>query len=121
MVKGVMSQDIISIGDLQIQNQIFAEIREKYSKKRNSQELDLAFPTMSANHYTPLFDNIIEQMLIAINQFAFYFSKYPKQESVLIFGENDNKYYNGPILWFLVSRKYYWEIEMSDISKTDKK
>lgn len=119
-VKGVISQDIISIGHLQIQSQIFAEIREEngevFKETKFSGILGLAFPGMSANHYTPIFDNIINQKLLSSNQFSFYFSEYPKQESVVIFGENDPKYFKEPILWFPVSRKYYWEIEMSDIS-----
>jgi len=120
VVKGIMSQDIISINDLQIQNQIFAEIVEEngevFKETKFSGIMGLAFPSMSANHYTPIFDNIIQQKLLSFNQFAFYFSEYPKQESVIIFGENDPKYFNEPILWFPVSRKYYWEIEMTDIS-----
>ena len=120
IVKGVMSQDIISIGNIQIQNQIFAEIRnengEVFKETKFSGILGLAFPSMSANHYTPIFDNIINQKLLSYNQFAFYFSEYPKQESVIIFGDNDNKYYNEPILWFPVLRKFYWEIEMNDLS-----
>lgn len=120
ILEGSMSQDIISIGELQIHNQIFAEIIEEkgevFKETKFSGILGLAFPSMSANRYTPLFDNIINQKLLDKNQFAFYFSEYPKQESVVIFGENYEKYYNEPLFWFPVSRKYYWEIEMSDIS-----
>lgn len=120
MLEGIMSQDIISLGELQIQNQIFAQIIEEkgdvFKETKFSGILGLAFPSMSANHFTPIFDNIIEQKLIETNQFAFYFSEYPIQESVVLFGENDSKYYNEPIFWFPVTRKYYWEIELNDIS-----
>lgn len=78
--------------------------------------LGLAYPAMAADDFQPFFDNMMEQKRLQKNLFAFYFTKYPVQESVVLFGENDEKYYVKPITYFPVVKQYYWEIEFNDIS-----
>lgn len=71
---------------------------------------------MSANNYVPVFDNLMSQKLLAVNQFSFYFTEYPIQESVLLLGDVDKKFFYEPIFWFPITKKYYWEIDLNDIS-----
>ena len=78
--------------------------------------MGLGFPTMSANNYVPVFDNLISQKLLTVNQFSFYFTEYPIQESVLLLGDVDKKFFYEPIFWFPITKKYYWEIDLNDIS-----
>jgi len=40
---------------------------------------------------------------------------------VILFGENDEKYYEKPITYFPVVKQYYWEIEFNDISVNGQK
>ena len=68
---------------------------------------------MAPEHHTPVFDNIINQNLLdGNNQFAFVFTDTPS----IIFGENDKNFYEEPIKWFPVTKKYYWQIAFSEIS-----
>jgi cathepsin D len=71
---------------------------------------------MAANGFVPIFDNIMRQNLLNYPQFSFYFSSYPLQQSAIMFGEADPKYFIEPIFYFPVTNKYYWQIEMKDIS-----
>jgi len=83
--------------------------------------MGLAYPEMAANDFTPLFDNIMKQNLLKQNTFAFYFTEFPIQESVIIFGEDDPDYYEGELKWFPVTNHYYWQIDFKDISINGKK
>jgi len=57
---------------------------------------------MAADDFQPFFDNLISQQLLNHNLFSFYFTKYPLQESIILFGENDPKYYHPPLVYFPV-------------------
>ena len=71
---------------------------------------------MAANKITPFFDNLMKENSLKQNIFAFYFTKFPIQNSAILIGENNKIYYHEPLLWFPVIKKFYWQIEFSDIS-----
>ena len=77
--------------------------------------LGLSFPSLSASGYTPVFDNIIDQKLLTHNQFSFYYSPLPEQNSAFILGEPARDLYTGEIDYVDVSREFYWELNLHDI------
>ena len=78
--------------------------------------LGLAFPALSAYDVTPLFDNIMAQASLAAGAFSFKFSRYPAQDSALIFGAPDPRQYRGALTWLPVLRQFYWEVPLRDIA-----
>ena len=77
--------------------------------------LGLAFPALSAYDFTPLFDNVMAQRLLRRNWITFKLSRYPVQDSALLFGEPDPALYHGPIAWVPVVKQFYWELRLEDI------
>ena len=47
--------------------------------------------------------------------FSFYFSNWPTQNSVLLFGPPEPGFYEGSLQWFPVVRKFYWELRLYDV------
>lgn len=78
----------------------------------------LAFPSLSAYDYTPVFDNLMlqAQPRLSSAMFSFKFSRYPAQDSVLVLGEPDPAHFTGNITWMPVARQFYWELPLHDIA-----
>eukprot|EP00742_Colponemidia_sp_Colp-10_P000226 GILJ01000254.1.p1 GENE.GILJ01000254.1~~GILJ01000254.1.p1 ORF type:complete len:416 (+),score=67.44 GILJ01000254.1:30-1250(+) len=119
-VGGFISQDDFTLGPLRIRSQSFGEISEEHGEVfmtgKFSGILGLAYPALSAYDFTPVFDSVMNQKLLIHNQFSFYFSKLPLQESALFFGGADPQYYTGNFTYIPVAKKFYWEIRMDDVS-----
>lgn len=118
-IDGFISQDTFSLGPLKVRGQNFGEITvengDVFHTARFSGIMGLAFPALSAYDFTPVFDNIIAQELLAEPMFSFYFSKLPVQESALFFGAPDPNFYVGNITWMPVKKQFYWETRLEDI------
>ena len=118
-IDGFMSSDTFHVGPLEIKGQVFGEITvengDVFATSRFAGIAGLAFPALSAYDNTPVFDNIMKQKLLAVNMFAFYYSKLPRQESALFFGGPDPEFYTGEITWIPVMRQFYWEIRLADV------
>merc|ERR1712093_495923 len=75
-LSGYVSEDTMSIGDLKIKNQIFAEATEEpglaFAFGRFDGILGLGFDTISVNKIPPPFYNMIDQKLLDEPVFAFY-------------------------------------------------
>jgi len=99
-VKGIFSRDTIKFGLLKVDNQQFGEIiKEKgeiFKKIKFSGILGLSFPTLSTLKYTPLFDNLMKDKILAKNWFSFYLTNINEQfDSHIIFGEPSSHFYTG--------------------------
>ena len=118
-IDGFISQDTFTLGPLKIRGQNFGEITvetgDVFHTARFSGIMGLAFPSLSAYDFTPVFDNIMAQDLLAEPMFSFYFSKLPVQESALFFGAPDPNFYVGNITWVPVAKQFYWETRLEDI------
>jgi hypothetical protein len=118
-VDGFISQDIFTLGPLRIKGQNFGEITVEdgsvFRTERFSGIMGLAFPSLSAYDFTPVFDNIMLQELLPEPMFSFYFSKLPVQQSALFFGAPDPQFYEGNLTWVPVAKQFYWETRLEDI------
>lgn len=71
---------------------------------------------MAGAGITPIFDSIMNQGVLNHNVFSFYFDGEDGQKtSRLVLGGTDPSLYQGPILYFPVSDKYYWAVRASQI------
>jgi saccharopepsin len=121
-LSGFVSEDTMSIGDLKIKNQIFAEATEEpglaFAFGRFDGILGLGFDTISVNKIPPPFYNMIDQKLLDEPVFAFKLSG-TEEESEATFGGIDDKAYKGKITHLPLRRKAYWEVDFDAISFGD--
>lgn len=123
-MKGFVSQDLLTIGDIKIKNQDFAEATEEpglaFAFGRFDGILGLGFDTISVNKIVPPFNQMINQKLIDSSVFAFYLSAEDgSSTSEVVFGGYDENHYTGKITEIPLRRKAYWEVDLDSISLGD--
>ncbi len=125
-LSGFVSQDTVSIGDLEIKNHIFAEATEEpglaFAFGRFDGILGLGFDTISVNKIPPPFYNMIDQGLLDDEVFAFYLgdtNKGEEDESEAIFGGINKDHFSGKITEIPLRRKAYWEVDLDAINFGD--
>ena len=78
--------------------------------------LGLGYDTISVNHITPPFYNLINQGLIDEPVFSFRLGSSEEDGGEAIFGGVDTDAYTGKLHYVPVRRKAYWEVELEKIS-----
>ncbi|TRZ14006.1 hypothetical protein HGM15179_013074 [Zosterops borbonicus] len=120
-LSGFLSQDMVTLGDLEIMNQTFGEATKQPGMTFIAAKFDgilgMAYPKISVEGAEPFFDNIMKQKLIEKNIFSFYLNRDPTGDpgGEMILGGTDPKYYKGKFTWFNVTRKAYWQIHMDAV------
>lgn len=121
-LSGFVSQDTVTIGDIKIPSQDFAEATEEpglaFAFGRFDGILGLGFDTISVNHIVPPFYSMVNQKLIDSGVFAFYLGNADEDgdNSEAVFGGVDKSHYTGKITTIPLRRKAYWEVDLDAIS-----
>ncbi|KAF9821163.1 hypothetical protein IEO21_00771 [Rhodonia placenta] len=122
-MEGFVSQDTLKIGDLSIKHQDFAEATKEpglaFAFGKFDGILGLAYNTISVNHITPPFYNMIDQGLIDSPVFSFRLGSSEEDGGEAIFGGVDHSAYSGSIHYVPVRRKAYWEVELEKVALGD--
>jgi saccharopepsin len=124
-LSGFVSEDTMTIGDLQIKNQIFAEATEEpglaFAFGRFDGILGLGYDTISVNKIPPPFYNMIDQGLLDEPLFAFYLgsTENDAEGSEATFGGVNKDHYTGKLTEIPLRRKAYWEVDLDSISFGD--
>jgi len=122
-LSGFVSQDTVTIGDLSIKNQVFAEATEEpglaFAFGRFDGILGLGYDTISVNKIVPPFYEMGNQGLLDEKVFAFYLGDAEDDDSEVIFGGVDKSHYSGDITTIPLRRKAYWEVDLDSISFGD--
>jgi saccharopepsin len=124
-LSGYVSQDTLTIGDMKIKKQDFAEATSEpglaFAFGRFDGILGLGYDSISVNHITPPFYNMLNQGLLDSPVFAFYLSNTdePKKESEAMFGGINKDHYTGAITTIPLRRKAYWEVDLDAITFGD--
>ncbi|GAA5985374.1 hypothetical protein JCM11641_006380 [Rhodosporidiobolus odoratus] len=117
-LEGVISNDVMTIGDLSIKGQDFAESTNEpglaFAFGKFDGILGLAYDTISVQHVVPPFYNMLQQSLLDAPLFAFWLGKDPEQGEAT-FGGVDKAHYTGDITYVPVRRKGYWEVELEKV------
>eukprot|EP01097_Dermamoeba_algensis_P003548 TRINITY_DN2449_c0_g1_i1.p1 TRINITY_DN2449_c0_g1~~TRINITY_DN2449_c0_g1_i1.p1 ORF type:complete len:495 (-),score=128.80 TRINITY_DN2449_c0_g1_i1:88-1482(-) len=117
---GFLSQDVLSIAGLQVQNQVFAEATQQpgitFIAAKFDGILGMAFDTISVDHVTPVWYNILNQKLVPEPVFAFYLSRDSSASlgGELVLGGVDEDHYTGDFQYVNLTSKTYWEFAMDD-------
>ncbi|KAG5732375.1 Vacuolar protease A [Termitomyces sp. T112] len=118
-MEGFVSQDILTIGDLKISRQDFAEATKEpglaFAFGRFDGILGLGYDTISVNHITPPFYNMINQGLLDEPVFSFRLGSSDQDGGEAVFGDIDHAAYTGKITYVPVRRKAYWEVELQKV------
>lgn len=122
-LEGYMSQDILTIGDLSVKHQDFAESTKEpglaFAFGKFDGILGLAYDTIAVNHATPPFYNMVDQDLLDEPVFSFRVGKSEEDGGEAIFGGIDDSAYTGKIDYVPIRRKGYWEVELEQIQFGD--
>lgn len=117
----------MSIGDLKIKDQVFAEATEEpglaFAFGRFDGILGLGYDTISVNQIVPPFYSMVNQGLLDEPVFAFYLgdSSADAEGSEAIFGGVNKDHYEGKITELPLRRKAYWEVDLDSIAFGDAK
>ena len=121
-LSGFVSSDVMTIGDLEIKHQDFAEATEEpglaFAFGRFDGILGLGYDTISVNRIVPPFYNMIDQGLLDEPVFAFYLGD-AESGSEATFGGIDKSHYTGKIEYIPLRRKAYWEVDLDSIAFGD--
>ncbi|KAF2764194.1 putative vacuolar protease A [Teratosphaeria nubilosa] len=123
-LSGYVSQDTVTIGDVTIKNQLFAEATAEpglaFAFGRFDGIMGLGYDTISVNKIPPPFYNMVHQGLLDEAVFAFYLSDTNNgDESEAIFGGVNKDHYTGEMTKIPLRRKAYWEVDLDAITFGD--
>jgi hypothetical protein len=121
-VSGFISQDSVTIGDITVKNQLFAEITDvkglgiAYSLGKFDGILGLAFPSISVDNILPPLENMFQQGLIGDNIFSFSLGTADGQPGELDIGAIDTSKFQGQLTYVPLSNETYWALALDGIS-----
>lgn len=122
-LEGFVSQDTVTIGDITIKHQDFAEATKEpglaFAFGKFDGILGLGYDTISVNHIVPPFYNMIDQKLLDEPVFSFRLGSSEEDGGEAIFGGVDESAYSGKLQYIPVRRKGYWEIELESVGFGD--
>jgi hypothetical protein len=121
-VSGFLSADSVTVGDLTIKAQTFAEVTDvsglglAYSAGKFDGILGLAFQTISVDHVVTPFQNIIAQNLVTEPVFGVYLSTADGTPGELTFGGIDSTHYSGSLVYVPLTNTTYWETHLDSMT-----
>ncbi|ETE73389.1 Pepsin A, partial [Ophiophagus hannah] len=117
-MKGMLGYDTVQVSGYSDTNQPFGLSIEEpgsiFTYAKFDGILGLAYPTISVDQATPVFDNLMKEGLVQQDLFSFYLSR-KETGSVITFGGIDHSHYTGSINWIPVSQQTYWQISMDSV------
>jgi len=122
-VEGVFSKDTVTVGNIDVKSQPFAEVSKvsfgplniAFAAGKFDGLLGLGFKSISAYNIPTPFESMIDQGLIDEPVFAFYLQKDPDAMGELTFGGMDPAHYTGDLVNVPLISETYWEVELTDM------
>merc|ERR1719379_1219348 len=119
-VEGVFNQDTVTVGDIDVKGQAFAEISTvsfgplniAFAMGKFDGLLGLGFKSISQYNIPTPFESMIDQKLISESVFAFYLQTDASAKGELVFGGVDKNHYTGDLVDVPLSSETYWEVSL---------
>jgi cathepsin D len=118
---GFLSADTVTIGDITIKDQTFAEVTKEpgvaFIAGKFDGILGLAFDSISVDHVTPVWYNMLSQGQVTDPVFSFWLTKDPQSQlgGEITFGGIDESRYSGDITYVPLVSETYWAFKMDDL------
>ncbi|BFI43027.1 phytepsin [Marchantia polymorpha subsp. ruderalis] len=118
---GFLSQDSVTLGDMVVKGQVFAEATKEpgitFLAAKFDGILGLGFKEISVQRVSPVWYNALDQGLLAEPVFSFWLNRNADeaQGGELVFGGVDAKHFKGEHVYTPVTRKGYWQFNMGDV------
>eukprot|EP00250_Pteridium_aquilinum_P020514 c24841_g3_i1 orf=259-1737(-) len=119
-VYGVLSQDTVTVGDMEVSEQAFMEaVKEPgltFLLAKFDGILGLGFKEFAVGDATPVWYNMVDQGLVSEPVFSFWLNRNAQDDKggELVFGGMDSSHYVGQHTYVPVTRKGYWQFDMGD-------
>ncbi|KAL2913373.1 aspartic proteinase precursor [Polyrhizophydium stewartii] len=125
-LEGVISEDTVTIGDLEIEGQNFGEsVKEPgitFAVGRFDGILGLGFDTIAVQKVVPPFYQMVNKQLLDAPLFSVWLgSNSDGAGGEIVFGAINHDHFEGPVTWAPVTRKAYWEVELQGVKLGGKK
>ncbi|XP_073989745.1 lysosomal aspartic protease-like [Rhodnius prolixus] len=124
-IHGVMSSDVLKIGELEVKYQEFGEALNEslvqFTQTKSDGILGLAFQSIAVNKAVPPFQNMVKQGLLEEPIFSFYLNRNTADElgGEIIFGGMDTKRFNEDSLHPIpLSSADYWKFQIDNVTST---
>uniref|UniRef100_A0A8C1FIC3 Peptidase A1 domain-containing protein n=1 Tax=Cyprinus carpio carpio TaxID=630221 RepID=A0A8C1FIC3_CYPCA len=110
-LSGFISQDTVTFAEAVKQPGIV------FAVARFDGVLGMAYPSISVDGVTPVFDTAMTAKILPQNIFSFYINRDPAGEvgGELMLGGFDQQYFDGDLHYVNVTRKAYWQIKMEEV------
>lgn len=122
-MEGFLSQDHVTVGDITVKGQVFAEATKEpgltFVAAKFDGILGLGFKEISVNRVTPVWYNMLDQKLVNEPVFSFWLNRNESDGTrggELVFGGSDPKHYKGEHVYTPVTRKGYWQFDLGDVT-----
>eukprot|EP01023_Acetabularia_acetabulum_P002127 TRINITY_DN1081_c1_g2_i1.p1 TRINITY_DN1081_c1_g2~~TRINITY_DN1081_c1_g2_i1.p1 ORF type:complete len:527 (-),score=108.70 TRINITY_DN1081_c1_g2_i1:271-1773(-) len=120
-LSGFLSTDAVTIGDVTIPDQTFAEATKEpgfaFILAKFDGILGLGFPEISVDHVTPPFINMVEEKLIPQPLFSFWLNREEgaRKGGEMVLGGIDPAHYKGEHTYLDVTKPGYWQFKMDGV------
>lgn len=119
-VYGVLSEDKVTVGDLEVTEQVFMEATKEPGLTFMLAKFDgifgLGFKQIAVADATPVWYNMLDQGLVSEPVFSFWLNRDAEDDNggELVFGGMDPNHYIGEHTYVPVTRQGYWQFDMGD-------
>lgn len=119
-VKGVFASDTVKVGEIEVANQLFAEVSQvsfgplnlAFAAGKFDGLLGLGWKSISQYQIPTPFEAMVTQKLVDEPVFAFYLQKDASATGELVFGGIDKSHFTGELVDVPLTSESYWEVSL---------
>ncbi|KAL6770501.1 ASP1 [Auxenochlorella protothecoides x Auxenochlorella symbiontica] len=119
---GFLSNDVLTLGDLKIEDQIFAEAVNEPALAFIAAQFDgilgLGFPEIAVNKVPPPFQQALKQKLLDEPVFSFWLNRKVEDGEAggeLVLGGVNKDHYKGEHVWAPITRRGFWQFKLDSL------
>jgi saccharopepsin len=123
-VEGIFASDTVKVGDVEVPDQLFAEVSSvsfgplnlAFAAGKFDGLLGLGFKSISQYQIPTPFETMVAQKLVDEPVFAFYLQSDASAQGELVFGGIDNSHFTGDLVNVPLTSETYWEVSLDKMT-----